>query len=203
VRFITRPLPAVWPTAQRTPVDERRWGQFKATWSATMELLERELRHLEATDPVVIEAGYKPHELRLDGAPRASAQPSDPAIILSFGSRLGPLRYACDSYRENAANLRAIALTLEHLRAVDRYGVTKRGEQYQGWAALPPTGEAGMSRDEAEAFIRHAAATGNGMGPQQTLREAYRRAARGLHPDVGGDPDEWAKLDRARQAAGL
>lgn len=37
------------------------------------------------------------------------------------------------------ANIRAIAKTLEHLRDLDRWGVTKRGEQYTGWKALPAT----------------------------------------------------------------
>lgn len=168
-----------------------------------MDLLQRELRHLDATEPVVIEAGYQPHEIRLDGRPRANAKLSDPAVIVSFGSRLGPLRYAADTYHEHADNLRAVALTLEHLRAVDRYGVTKRGEQYQGWAALPPSDE-GMSAEEAELFIRH---HGDGLAapgrPLGSLKDAYRRAAKYLHPDAGGDPADWAKLDRARQAVRL
>jgi hypothetical protein len=34
-------------------------------------------------------------------------------------------------------NVRAIALTLEALRAVDRYGATETGQQYTGFKALP------------------------------------------------------------------
>src|SRR2546430_1342870 len=141
MRFVTRPLPAVWPNGRRTPASERQWSRFKAPWSNTIELLERELRYLEAREPVVIEAGYRPQDIRLDGQPRANARLDDPAVVVSFQSRFGPLRYACDTFREHAANLRAIALTLEHLRAVDRYGVTRRGEQYQGGPALPPAAE--------------------------------------------------------------
>ena len=205
MRFETRPLPAVWPTGVRTPEHERRWGTFRAPLARTLILLQQELRHLEAVEPIVLEAGYEAHEIRLDGQPRANARPRDPAVVVSFDSRLGPLRYACDAFHEHAANLRAIALTLEHLRAVDRYGVTKRGEQYQGWSALPPAGGPGMSREEAEAFIRHHGDgfAGGGVIKVLSLAEAYRRAARRLHPDVGGKPAEWAKLDRARQAVGL
>jgi hypothetical protein len=207
VRFVTRPLPAVWPTGQRTPASERQWSRFKAPWSNTMELLERELRYLDAAEPVVIEAGYEPRHIRLDGQPYANARPNDPAVVVSFGSRLGPLRYSCDAYHEHAANLRAIALTLEALRAVDRYGATKRAEQYRGFEALPPAAEPGMSREEAEAFIRHAGAAEledwDYGRRDPSLRDVYRRAAKRLHPDVGGDPEQWARLDRARQVVGL
>jgi hypothetical protein len=203
MRFVTRPLPAVWPTGQRTPQEQRQHSRFKAPYSRTLEQLQYELGMLDAVEPVVLEAGFQPHEIRIDGLPRRGARPGDPAVIVSFDSRVGPLRYGCDTFWTHEDNLRAIALALEALRAVDRYGVTKRGEQYTGFAALPPTAEPGMTRQEAEAFIRHAAATGSATCPQLTLREAYRRAARRLHPDVGGDPEQWARLDRARQAAGL
>jgi len=203
MRFVTRPLPAVWPTGQRTPPEQRQHSRFKAPYSRTLAQLQHELRMLDAVEPVVLEAGYQLHEIRLDGLPRKGARPSDPAVIVSFGSRVGPPRYGCDTFWTHEDNLRAIALALEALRAVDRYGVTKRGEQYQGWSALPPTAQPGMSPEEAEAFIHHAAATSDEPGEQITLREAYRRAARRLHPDVGGDSEQWARLDRARQAAGL
>lgn len=36
-------------------------------------------------------------------------------------------------------NLRAIALGLEALRKLDRYGITSRGEQYTGWRAIEAT----------------------------------------------------------------
>lgn len=200
MRFITRPLPPIWPTGNRTLVEDRRESRFKASWAATLELLERELRHLEAEDPVVIEAGYQPHEIRLDGLPRRGARPSDPAVILSFNSRVGPLRYGCDTYWDHEANLRAVALSLEALRAVDRYGVTKRGEQYRGFEALPPSGEGEMSRSEAEAFIRHHA----GDADEPDLEAAYRTAAKKLHPDVkGGSHADFARLERARQAVRL
>jgi hypothetical protein len=205
LRFITRPLPAVWPTGQRTAASERRRSQFKASWTRTMEQLQYELRMLDAIEPIVLEAGYQPREIRLDGLPRKGARPSDPAVIVSFSSRVGPLRYGCDTFTSHEDNLRGIALALEALRAVDRYGVTKRGEQYQGWSALPPAAEPGMSREEAEAFIRHAAARwGPGYDDREVdLKRAYRLAARQLHPDVSNNPEQWARLDRAAQVLGL
>src|SRR3989304_1838427 len=47
------------------------------------------------------------------------------------------LTFHTDAYPNVHANLHAIALGLEALRAVYRYGITSSGEQYAGWAALP------------------------------------------------------------------
>src|SRR5947208_1880483 len=75
-------------------------------------------------------------DIRLDGRPRARAVASHPGVVLAFDSRHGPLKYAVDTFDRWQDNLRAIALGLEHLRAVDRYGVTRRGEQYTGWRQI-------------------------------------------------------------------
>lgn len=194
MRFETKPLPAVWPTGPRTPAAERRKSQFTAPWGRTMEQLEYELRMLEAAEPIILEAGYQPHELRLDGFPRKGARPTDPAVIISFSSRVGPLRYACDTFLTHEDNLRALALSLQALRAVDRYGAA-RGEQYQGWAALPV--QAGMTTHEAESFIREH----GGYGGE--LRAAYHIAARHLYPKNGADHGPWDRLQLAKEALGL
>lgn len=167
-----------------------------------MQDLERELRQLDVryNAPVVIEAGYSEHEIRNDGQPRANARPHDPAIIISFESRHGPLRYGCDTYDDHLANLRAIALALEALRAVDRYGVTKRGEQYQGWKALPAMS---LSHTEAVSFLASVTGIGNPDESRENLQALYREAAKRLHPDVGGNRAMWDQLQRAKQVLGL
>jgi len=63
----------------------------------------------------------------------------------------------CDSFRDWEANLRAIALSLEHLRAVDRYGVTtEEEEQYTGWLRLPAAGATDEAVECAKVLIIHA-----------------------------------------------
>jgi hypothetical protein len=112
---------------------------------------------------------------------------------VDFESKYGPLRYGCDTFTTYEANLRAIALALEALRLVDRYGVTKRGEQYKGWLALE---EHTVSQEEAEQFLLT-------YGSRDNLRGAYRAAAMVLHPDKGGSADEWARLQNAKVVLGL
>jgi len=117
VRF--RPI-STWPVAATA---RRKRARFRAGYSDTLQLLDRELRFLRAHRLALAE-----DDIRLDGMPRSQAKPSHPGVVLSFDSAYGPLSYPCDTFAQWEDNLRAIALGLEHLRAVDRFGVTKRGE---------------------------------------------------------------------------
>ena len=111
---------------------KRRRSSFKAGWSDTIELLGRELRAIAAKD-VVLQVAMQEKDFRIDGYPRAQAKAAHPGVILSLGSNVGPLSWPCDTFDSWQDNIRGIALSMEALRKVDRYGVTKRGEQYTGW----------------------------------------------------------------------
>lgn len=74
--------------------------------------------------------------IRRDGWPQERATIEHPGVALSFDSRHGALRYETAEFHTWKANLRAIALGLEALRKVDRYGIARSGQQYRGWRAL-------------------------------------------------------------------
>lgn len=173
-----------------------RDSPFSAPWRATVELLADELRHLDARN-VVIEVGVTERDLRLDGMPRADAR-IPPPVRVSFDSKWGPLRYETGEYQDTywkrvpgwQANLRAIALAMEALRKVDRYGVSKRGEQYQGWKQLPMRAGGFASREQAREYLDRAWAGD------------LRRALKETHPDRGGDADEFQKVMSAKELIG-
>jgi hypothetical protein len=199
-----RPIHA-WP-GPMTPTSQRLPGwQFKARWPSTIELLDLELRQLHARD-IVLQLDLDERDLRRDGLPRANARPGHPGVILAFDSTQGPLQFACDTYQGWETNVRVIALTLQALRAVARYGATKTGEQYRGWQALPPPAQANgrMSVEEAARFIaEQATAGGCPVAPDDVIgpfrQDAYRAAARRLHPDSGGSHDAFTKLQHAKR----
>jgi hypothetical protein len=214
VRF--RPF-TTWPQAETDP---RTGAQFSASWSSTLALLDLELRALKAED-VVIETGHRKTDIRLDGWPKADARvPPMPGVILSFASKHGPLRYLTDQFDRGGyqrgsggmggswmpgwqANLRAIALGLEALRAVDRYGVSRRGEQYRGWNELPsgiPMEEAMSERDAAALLFPDDPDWMLDIGDRELVGSQFRHLSKGVHPDApgGGDVEAFRRLARAR-----
>ena len=178
-----------------------RRSQFKANYSATLELLERELLFLQAKQ-IVIQVDLPESKIRRDGLPRSGAYPDYQGIVLAFGSKYGPLKYATDVFDKWKDNLRAIALGLEALRKVDRYGITKRGEQYTGWKQLSSGPESTVNDIDtaAELIAGHSKTIESGgiIRDRQAYRVAYREAAMKLHPDKGGDQFDFCELQKAK-----
>lgn len=161
----------------------RKASPFQSSWPSTLDLLDRELHQLRARD-VVLEIALSEWDIRQDGWPRANARnPDHPGVILAFNSRVGPLKYQTDIFNHWRANVRAIALALEALRKVDRYGITKRGEQYAGWKALPSPAEAIRARGE-RLIEEHGSVVA---------------ALHATHPDHGGDPEDFHAVQEARK----
>lgn len=205
----THGLDAVFRPINEWPGEVTRYRQrsrFKARWSDTLELLTRELKHVaKPRERPVVELALTESDIRLDGYPRANARPEHPGVIISIESRYGPLRYPCDRFDNWQDNIRAIALALEALRKVDRYGVTKRGEQYTGWKALPPAGGSTttMTAEAAAHVVARTAGLNNEwfdriLADRADFNWSYRLAARYAHPDGGGTVEAFQRLQAAK-----
>lgn len=203
MRYVVRPI------SDRTPFGGRRKpSPFRAGWSSTVEVLDREFRAVVARD-IVFELDVREDDLRIDGLLRANARPATPAIRIAFESKHGPLVYATDRFHTWQDNARAIALTLQALRRIDDYEVVKRGEQYAGFKALP-AGRAmpasHMTRDEALEVLANAhdiPVEHFNTDPDQ-LRSSWRRARHHAHPDRnGGDRTLWDQVEQAAQVLGV
>lgn len=199
-----------WPGKLRSR-SERIRAPFKSGYTSTMELLDRELRMVRAESAVVQLATE--HFRKSDGLPYSDATPDHPGVIVSFikvvtdkfGQRVRvPLSFPADRFLTWETNLRAIAIALEDLRRIDRYGVTSNAEQYLGFKALPPPGPEHPSVLTVDEAARIVASGVSGCVPADVLkhpdnyRRAYRERAFVLHDDKGGDPAEWAKLQAAK-----
>lgn len=199
--FVYRPIDA-WPGEQTV---KRRRSNYGAKWGYTLRLIKRELSHLDA-HTVVCQVALEAKDFRLtDGHPKAQARASHPGVILAFESNYGPMKYAVDTFDDFTDNMRAIALSLEKLRAVDRYGVTRRGEQYRGWQQLGSgiaTNEP-MSKDEAWRILldlNDEQAIDYPARNAESIKFLYKRAVKLHHPDHGGDPTLFRVATEARDA---
>lgn len=185
---------------------------FRGTWTSTLKMLERELECLEARH-VVLELDIRERDIRLDGALRADARvASSPAARLAFDTPAGPMQFATDRYGWRydgqpyadgwQQNVRAIALGLESLRRVDRYGITRLQEQYRGFLAIESgngTAPSGMTTDLALEVI--ARESGRAIGyVAEDVGACVKLARRNAHPDVNaGDESRWRGVDEAVQ----
>lgn len=187
------------------PKKGQRRSQFRTTPGVVYHKLAKEIEHLGGRQ-VIIEAGYDVFDIRNDGWPRSNARPSHSGVRISFQSQAaGPLSFECNTYTAIDDNLHAIAKTLEALRAVERHGAVKGGQQYREWKQLPeqPKPVADPLEKAAQVF---ADACGVSAGVVvltapgfRYLEEAYRAGAKRWHPDTpGGDAAKMAALNDAR-----
>lgn len=203
-----RPL-TTWP-GPTTPPHRRKASKFASTMSSTIGVLRTEMSMLGARSPVM-EVAIPQDQFRLDGRPRATAKAVHPGVVLSLPfTSVGPLRYATDTFTSWQDNLRGIALGLEALRKVERYGIVRRGEQYTGFRALPsgtamPATSAPMDIDTAYMVLADAAGVGTQTvrtASREQLRDFYRRATKNVHPDAGGTTEGFQLLQEAMRLIG-
>lgn len=209
----------VTPSDQRGGTGRFRGNERGSILRRTENDLRREAEMLDATD-VVVEIDLPRDAFYADGTGIKSGRraPDFPGVVVYLvGTRFGDLRYACDQFECKwsgepegwEANLRAIVLGLESLRRVERYGIGRRGEQYAGWAELPPGTPLGqraepqpLTLDEA---CRLLSAGMDGIEAKDVLedegdaRTCYRVAAKRLHPDNlhTGNVEAFKRLQEA------
>lgn len=190
VRPLSSPLPAPDHPGQFS-------SPFTAPFASTLKLLRAEVKHL-CPDRVILEADFRETDLRQDGMPRADRSARSPGLVLTLvGTPHGDLRYPCHRFYRWPENLRAIALALEALRKVDRYGVTKRGEQYAGWKALPAPDAPDVQNGRA--IIK--ALGGPAVALQATHPDTRAAFAERNHLGVGYTDDDFRDVQAARDAS--
>lgn len=228
----------------------RQKSPFRATWTATLDLLESEIEQIKGSNPT-LQTMHSPEDVRVDGRLRSDTRnPREPGVILlvtvpsprerikcehcrkgmmksyitfkdagrKFGHRTGPttafvcqdqtpapveLRFPCDRFNHWKDNVRAIALALEALRKIERYGV-KQGAQYAGfYKALPAAGESSAPGDFVSALtlFGHVLGRNFDLRPEawtlKQLEGVWKHAARKAHPDQGGTHDLMARVNAA------
>lgn len=197
--IIYRPLTLwTWPeTGNRKP------SPFRSTFSDSLARLRYEVMKLGGVNSsAVLQIDVPAEQFRKDGQVFVNAVWHSPRVVLSLESQYGPLTYPCDRFNHWHDNVRAIALGLEALRKVDRYGITRRGEQYSGWKAISATSTPTMDSDTAAIVVSNFHSTisaGEVLRDAEHARMAIRAAVSKTHPDVNsGDRSKYDNVDTAR-----
>lgn len=136
-----------------------------------------------------------------DGGIQASQrEPEDSgaAVYFMFNGKMRSI--ACDKWMTVRENLRAIALTVEAMRGMDRWGASEvLNRMFTGFAALPAPA---VSETWREVFQMDGPFS---LEPGERLidrvRREYRRLMMKAHPDRGGSEEEVVRLQRALEEA--
>lgn len=185
--------PLTWPIGQPRTA-RRKESAFKVDFARARDEVLHSLELLGAR-AVMLSTNVP---LRRDGLPYANMpEPNDPGVAVYFERRLReqwrPFVLACDTYTKVRWNLRAVGVTIEAFRSMQRHGATSLLEQaFAGFAALPPAGVVkpwwdvlGVARGASE----------------KEIEAAYVELALIHHPDRGGDTARMAEINKARTEA--
>ena len=188
--------PLCWPD-NKPRAAERVNSYFKTGMAKAQREIEEEMRRW----------GAERHVISM--APAYRRGPVDPGVALWWETHRvrrivdgrftvvggGELRVlACDNYPAPEANLHAIALTLEGLRAFERYGTYTREQAIEGARlALPPPTAAGPSWWDILGVERN--------WPLPAIEAVWKTKVEKAHPDRGGSTEEMTALNEAISAA--
>ncbi len=168
-------FPLYWPEGwKRTPYSRRIRSVFRKTIGVVRSFLLHEISLLGGSK-VVVSTNIP---TRNDGLFYASArEPEDPGVAVYFDYQKRPMCFACDQYETVRENLQAVAMTIEALRGIERWGASDMLERaFRGFAALPAASWRSVL----------------GVGLNATVQEAeaaFRARVHEGHSDHGGTAD--------------
>lgn len=142
------PYPLQWPEGfKRTKPIDRARSRFGGTnvgnrgqvspYEAAKDVIA-ELTRLGASNHVITSQLPTRH----DGLPYSDGRSDDPGIAVWFVHKGQERVFACDRWFTPGENLRAIALSIEAMRGLTRWGMADvETRTFAGYAALPAGGE--------------------------------------------------------------
>lgn len=187
----TSSYPLAWP-AGKSVTRSRRRSPFGRNHTVTsgIEDIRRNLKLMGARNVVV--TSNLP--MRNDGQPSGSASiPSDVSrgVAVYWTVDNNPHVLACDVYFRVEENLRAIALSLEAMRGIERWGAVQAAQMFQGFQSLP-AGDAVVAQRPWRDVLAEGGAFPAGLPAADQLAIAkarYRRMIQQVHPDAGAAAD--------------
>ncbi len=179
--------PAHWP---RTRWPERHPSMVR-NFVRNRDEVVKQLDALGASG-MIISSNLKP---RLDGIPLSGQrEPEDSGVAVYFTLNGQQQCIPCDKWDTAAQNLRAVALTVEALRGIERWGAQEMvNAAFRGFKALP---EAIITPEPREAWWQILEVDPD-TADMVIISRAYKTKLHMAHPDKGGTTEEFQKVQKA------
>lgn len=183
-----------WPAEfERTPAGERQKNRrFDVTLSQAFDDLEAELDLLDVDD---FRYSFDADARKTDGRPYARANPDDPSFVLRWSMDGQQFAVACDRWSTLRDNVRSVGLYVREKRKMESRPVTT-GESEFANARLPSADDDAVAGEPPAHAILDVAPEADA----DVVEAAYRERIRETHPDHGGSPEAFQRVQRARDA---
>lgn len=181
--------PEGWPRTKNRAVSRfGRWNN-RVSMANAVDFLQLELNRMGACKEML----STNVSVKLNGKPYSQqSQPNDPGAAVYFELNGKPVSLACDKWDRVEDNVWAIAKHIEALRGQERWGVGTMEQAFRGYMALPGIGESSASE-----WWRTLGVPINAT-PEQ-VKQAYRVLVQKHHPDKGGDPELFNRVQKAME----
>jgi hypothetical protein len=178
--------PAGWP---KTPPEKREHAKFKTTLAGALANLKRQVQLMGGREVLLSSNSTLGNE-----------NPKDPGVCAYFQwcadlralpEKWQSMAIPCDRWNRIEFNVQAIALTVEAMRGMERWGAKHMiTAMFTGFKALPAATRAwwevlGLESTE----------------PLEGIKVRYRNLVKIHHPDNGGDPDRFREIQQAYEFA--
>lgn len=181
-------FPLCWPDGRPRAPYRRINRNFKSTFARARDNCIAEIRRLGGSE-AIISTNIR---IKRDGMPEAvdfGKVIPDPGVAVYFKRNGKQLCFACDCWQHVEDNMHAIALTIQALRGIARWGTGDMMEAaFRGFTALP---------ENASGWWETLGVTVNAS--EEQVKEAYRALVKKHHPDAGGDSAEFIRIQKAWQ----
>ncbi len=175
--------PEGWPRTKST-----KPSQFSTRFATARDGLLSEIRRFGGQQ-IILSTNV---ELRRDGLPYANQRnPEDSGVAVYFQFKGESQVFACDRWSKVEDNIQAIRKTIEAIRGIERWGSTEMmNRMFRGFQALPET-----ASSSSQAWWDVLGVSSD--SPLTEIEIAYRKKAKGAHPDMGGSHEEMIALNDA------
>lgn len=181
--MIPKAYPLQWPKGwPSTEQEKQESAKFKTELNTALNNLRRQVELLGGKSLVLS-----------SNCTLGDENPDKCGVVAYFTWNELQVAIPCDRWDRVRHNVQAIALTIEAMRGMERWGAKNMIKaMFTGFKAIPEkTG--GVSWWDTLGISSKAT--------EDQINDAYRALAKKLHPDKGGSHEEFSQLNEAYRAA--